>query len=130
MFGDALKFGDTLKGRGACSGGLPGLKGRHGSSASAALSTGGCSSSAGGKQVCMQCHCVQVDLSEVERLGAGSDRTGPGSILVARGLLPVGPGVSACVDRGFLPGGPGASPCVARGLLLVWSGVFYFTRRT
>ena len=56
----------------------------------------------------------QVDLSEVERLGAGSDRTGPGCIPVARGLFPVGPGVSACVDRGFLPGGPGASSCVAR----------------
>ena len=64
---------------------------------------------AGGKQVCMQCHCVQVDLSEVERLGAGSDRTGPGSILVAKGLLPVGAGASICVARGLLPGGPGAS---------------------
>ena len=71
----------------------------------------------------------QVDLSEVERLGAGPHRTGPGSILAARGLLPVGAGVFACVDRGFLPGGSGASLCVARGLLLVWSGAFYFTRR-
>ena len=35
-------------GRGACLGGLPGLKGRHGSSASAALSAGGWSGSAGG----------------------------------------------------------------------------------
>ena len=66
---------------------------------SAALSSGGWSSSAGGKQVCMQCHCVQVDLSEVERLGAGSDRTGPEGISVARGFL--------------------------QGLLPVWSGVFY-----
>ena len=66
---------------------------------SAALSGGGCSSSAGGKQVCMQCHCVQVDLSEVERLGAGSDRTGPEGIPVATGFL--------------------------QGLLPVWSGVFY-----
>ena len=35
----------------------------------------------------MQCHCVQVDLSEGERLGVGSDRTGPEGISVARGLL-------------------------------------------
>ena len=73
---------------------------------------------------------LQVDLSEVEKFRVGSDRTGPGSIPVASGLLPVGPGASACVDRGFLSGVPGASPCVARGLLLVWSGVFCFMRRT
>ena len=57
----------------------------------------------------------QVDLSEVEEVRAGPDRTGPGSILVARGLL------SAW---------PGASTCVARGLLHVWSGVFYLARMT
>ena len=56
---------------------------------------------------------LQVDLSEVEEVRAGPDRAGPGSILVARGLLPV------C---------PGASACGVRSLLLVWSGVFYFTR--
>ena len=59
----------------------------------------------------------QVELSEVERVRAGPDRTGPGSILVAKGLLPVGAGLwvwaSTCVARGLLPGGPGASTCVA-----------------
>ena len=57
----------------------------------------------------------QVELSEVERVRAGPDRTGPGSILVARGLLLVRSG-------GFYWG--------ARGLLLVWSGVFYFMGMT
>ena len=67
----------------------------------------------------------QVDLSEVEGVRAGPDRTGPGSILVARGLLPVGSGACTCVARGLLPGGPGASTVwlgpftrVVRGLLL------------
>ena len=82
-----------------------------------------------GKFVC-NVTVFQVDLSEVEGVRAGPDRTGPGSMLVARSLLPVGPGASTCVDRGLLPGGPGASTCVVGGLLLVWSGVFYFTRRT
>ena len=59
----------------------------------------------------------QVDLSEVERVRAGSDRTGPWSFLVARGLLPGGPGASTCVARGFLP--------VCQGLRTVWPGVFY-----
>ena len=60
----------------------------------------------------------QVDLSEVEMVRAGPDRTGSGSILVAGGLLSVGSGAGTCVARGLLPGGPGASTCVVRGLLL------------
>jgi hypothetical protein len=42
----------------------------------------------------MQCHCVQVDLSEVERLGVGSDRG------LLQGLLPVCSGVFYSWGRG------------------------------
>ena len=64
----------------------------------------------------------QVDLSEVEGVRAGSDMTGPGSILVARAFY--------LWIQGLLPVWPGAFYLGAQGLLPVWSGVFYFTRRT
>ena len=55
----------------------------------------------------------QVDLTEVEEVGAGSDRIRPGSILVARGQGP-----SAGVARGFYVCGQGPSTRVVRSLLL------------
>ena len=63
----------------------------------------------------------QVDLTEVEEVGAGSDRIRSGSILVARGQGPpvgVARGFYVC-GQGLLRVWPGASTCVAGGLLLV-----------
>ena len=54
----------------------------------------------------MQCHCVQVDLFEVERLGAESGRAGPEGISVARGLLQ---GLLPVCSGGFYSCGRGSS---------------------